>query len=123
MARITVYARELFKALHFYLKPGIKYQDYPKYDDPDKDKYIRIWERCVPRARKGIRKAWKTYNVIVEQGDINKLKLLLADVESMITSVQSGGKFHASMTKTEEIISIILLTMLMIRHMNMKLLL
>ncbi len=103
---LKVYGRGLFRAVHFYFKPGLRYQGYPQDEDPRINKYFQTWLKYIPRARSGIRQVWNTYSQLIEDKDINKLKPLLAEVENMINRIPSGKKFHISMSKSGEVLSL-----------------
>ncbi len=103
-----VYISGLFRALHFYLKPGLLYQEYPQHPNPRLNKCFQTCLKCTPAARSGIRKVWDVYSQLVTEkdNDVNKLKPLLAEVENMLNSVQNGKKFHISMSEAEEVLSL-----------------
>src|SRR3989338_4215143 len=103
---LKMYVRGLGKALHFYFKPGLRYQRYPGSLDPQTNKYVKIWLKYVPGTKRGIRKVWETYNQIICEKDLNKFKLLLKRVEDMLKTVEAGGSFHISMSKSEEALSL-----------------
>ena len=50
-----LYRRGLFRALHFYFKPGVQYQEYPQHPYPRINKYFQTWLKYIPLARTGIR--------------------------------------------------------------------
>ena len=105
---LEVYIWGLFRALHFYLKPGGLYQKYPQHSNPRVNKYFQICLKCIPAARSGIRKVWDAHSqlVVEKDKDINKFKPLLAEVENMINSIQNGKKLHISTSKSEEVLSL-----------------
>ncbi len=105
---LTFYRRGLFRTMQFYLEPGLQYQGYPQHPDPRINKYFQICLKCIPAARSGIRKVWHIYSQLMaeEDKDTNKFKSLLAEVENMLSSLLDGKKFHISMPKSEEVLSL-----------------
>lgn len=105
---MKVYILGLFKALQFYFKPGVQYQEYLGHSKPRVNRYFQTWLKCIPAARSGIRKVWNTYSQLMAEKDkdINEFKLLLAEVEDMLNSIPNGKKFHISMSKSEEVLSL-----------------
>lgn len=101
-----IYKRGIYKAFHFYFKPGICYERYPRPLDPQYNKFVRNWLKFITGNRKSIRTVWDTYNQIMNERNINDLKLLLEKVEDMIQLMRKGKKFHNSMSKDEESISL-----------------
>ncbi len=98
-------ARSVSRTLHFYLKPGVRVQGYPGASIPKTRKFL-VYLKCMPGARSGIRKVWDTYIQIRGHRELCKLELLATEVEGMLAKVRSGEKFHSSMSKEEEIISL-----------------
>lgn len=105
---LAIYRQGFFRTVQFYWEPGVHYQGYPQHPDPRVNRYFQVCLKCIPAARSGIRKVWNTYSQLIAEKDkdADKFKSLLAEVEDMINSLSKGKKFHISLSKSEETLSL-----------------
>lgn len=113
IGNLRLYLKGLYRVLHFYLKPGLHYQKYFLPTDPKKSRYVEVWIRYAPFSKKGLRGLWDSYNQCMVERNRDRLESLLTEVKGMLSAAQNNGrKFHLSMSRAEQILSLKKLAMI-----------